>query len=189
MIDINLLPHREARRVADLRESVAVLGLGLVLVAGGVYFANRSVGKEIAQATSTVRQLEADIERYKPEEAKVKNFRVQRDELEDKLAVIDSLDKARSGPVRMMEELARTTPERLWLKELNTNKGRITLRGESIDTGVVADFLRALNASKYFVNVDLDRTAGGSVVQGVRLVSFVITAGFALPSDEEEKQG
>lgn len=34
-MEINLLPHRQARRVADLRETLAVLVLGLVVVIGG----------------------------------------------------------------------------------------------------------------------------------------------------------
>ena len=38
MIEINLLPHREAKRVADLRENVAVLMLGLVVIAGVAVF-------------------------------------------------------------------------------------------------------------------------------------------------------
>ena len=38
MMEINLLPHREARRAADLRETAAVLLLGLVVICGGVFF-------------------------------------------------------------------------------------------------------------------------------------------------------
>ena len=34
MIEINLLPHREAKRAADLRESIALLILGLLVIAG-----------------------------------------------------------------------------------------------------------------------------------------------------------
>jgi type IV pilus assembly protein PilN len=183
MIEINLLPHREARRIADLRETVAVLGLGLVVVGGGAFFANQSLRDDLSQAQAVVRQLESDIERYRPEEAKVKSFREQREALEDKLAVIDGLDRARTGPVRMMEELARRTPERLWIKSLSTKGGHIELGGESIDTGVVADFLRALNKSEFFSDVDLDRTQGGSESAGVRLVSFVITASLAAQSE------
>lgn len=185
MIEINLLPHREARRVADLRESVAVLGLGLVLVAGGIYFVDQGAEEELGRAQNMVRQLEADIKRYRPQEAKVKKFRVKREQLEDKLAVIDSLEKARSGPVRILDELSRNTPERLWVTDLSTAGRRIEMKGESIDTGVVADFLRNLNSSTFFRNVDLDRTEGGKTKKGVKLVNFVITANLANPMKGE----
>ena len=71
---------------------------------------------------------------------------------------------------------ALRTPERLWLTKLATTGKKVKLSGESLDTGVVADFLRGLNASNYFVNVDLVKTGRGSTVGGVRLVQFEITA-------------
>ena len=58
----------------------------------------------------------------------------------------------------------------------------IKLQGQSLDTGVVADFLRGLNASPYFKNVDLDKTSGGKVVKGVRLVNFEIRADMTSPA-------
>ena len=61
-------------------------------------------------------------------------------------------------------------------------KGKgIKLEGQSLDTGVVADFLRSLNSSPYFTNVDLDKTARGKVVDGIRLVSFEIRADMQTP--------
>ncbi len=57
----------------------------------------------------------------------------------------------------------------------------IRLRHQDEVTGVVADFLRGLNASPFFSNVDLDKTSGGKVVRGVRLVNFVIRADMESP--------
>ena len=54
-----------------------------------------------------------------------------------------------------------------------------------LDNGVVADFLRGLNTSVYFVNVDLVKTGRGSTVGGVRLVQFEITADLVAPADIE----
>jgi len=186
MIEINLLPHREAKRVADLRDSIGLLVLGLVVIAGGVVFLNGQVEDHLTQARVTVQQLESDIARYKPQEALVADFRRKKSDLEDKLEVIRGLDRARSGPVRMFDELASQTPDRLWLTQLSTEAGRVKLEGSSLDNGVVADFLRALNASKYFSNVDLLKTGGGTPVDGVQLVRFEITADLVTPSDPED---
>ena len=186
MIEINLLPHREAKRVADLRENVAVLVLGLVVIGGVALFMNGQIGGERERARQTVQQMESEIARYKPQEAKVAEFKAKKTELEDKLDVIDGLDAARTGPVRVLEALANHTPDRLWLTELKTNSGQIKLRGNSLDNGVVADFLRGLNTSNYFVNVDLVKTGRGSTVGGVRLVKFEITADLVAPADVED---
>lgn len=185
MIEINLLPHREAKRVADLRENVAVLVLGLVVIAGVAVFMNGRISNEIEMARQAVQKMETEIARYKPQEAQVEVFKAKKSQLEDKLDVIEGLDSARSGPVRVLEQLAAHTPERLWLTSLVTNAGQITLKGDSLDNGVVADFLRGLNASNYFVNVDLVKTGRGSTVGGVRLVQFEITADLVNPAKAE----
>ena len=185
-MEINLLPHREARRAADLRESVAVLILGLVVLGGVVFFMNLNVRAKLAQAQRTVTQLEADVAGYKPQEALVGKFKDQKKELQDKLDIIKSLDRARNGPVRILDELSSSVPERLWLTSIATKGKVIQLQGLSLDTGVVADFLRVLSRSEYFKDVDLDKTSGGKVVEGVRLVNFEIHAEMTSPARETE---
>lgn len=188
MIEINLLPHREAKRVADLRQTAGVLALGLVLVFGVIAMVDRAQDAALEQAGATIRQLETDIARYKPEEDKVRAFKAKRIQLEDKIDVIRGLDRARSGPVRIMDELSRNTPERLWLTSLSTEGTQITVEGDSLDTSVVADFLRSLNASPFFTEVDLERTFSGAQVEGVKFVHFVITAALADPDAGTESQ-
>ena len=185
MMEINLLPHREARRAADLRETIALLVLGLIVLAGGMFMMDRSVKSDREQAQMAVTQLEADIARYKPQLALVEDFKKQKKQLQDKLDVINSLEASRTGPVRVLDELSTNVPDRLWLTGIATKGKAIRLEGQSLDTGVVADFLRVLNASPYFVNVDLDKTSGGQVVEGVRLVNFVILADMTAPVDED----
>ncbi len=188
MIEINLLPHREARRAADLRQTVAVLVLGLVVVCGVIAMIDRGLEQRLSNAQATLRQLEGDIARYRPEEEQVQVFKAKRSELEDKIDVIKGLDRARSGPVRILDALTSSTPDRLWLTALSTEGIQIKVEGDSVDTGVVADFLRSLNASPYFTEVDLERTSSGSQVEGVKLVHFIITATLADPSAEEEER-
>jgi type IV pilus assembly protein PilN len=178
MIEINLLPHRESRRLADLRQSVALLALGLVIAGGGIFFAASSISGELERAQTNVRQLEAAIELFKPQQEQVASFKKERNQLEDKLDVIKSLAEARTGPVKLFDELADLAPERLWLKSLSTKGGQVTLEGSSLDTGIVADFLRSLNESKLFSNVDLKNTRGGKEVDGVKLVDFKVSADF-----------
>ena len=185
MIEINLLPHREARRAADLRQTVGVLVLALICEAAVVWYMNAGVQDELQKAQTAVRQLESDIEQYKPQEAQVAEFKRVRTHLEEKLAVIDGLDRGRTGPVRLMDEIASYTPDRLWLTGVETRGPRITVEGESLDTGMVADFLRGLNESAYFRNVDLDRTSRGKEIEGVKLVTFVITAELTQPVEVE----
>ena len=179
MIEINLLPHREARRVADVRDSVGLLALGLVVVVGAMWFMEQGVKADIAKNEASVRQLKANIEKFKPQEQQVAVFKKQKKRLQVKLDVIEGLDIARSGPLRLMDEISLRTPERLWLTKLSTQGKKIKLSGESLDNGVVADFLRSLNESPYFENVDLESTTRGKARAGVKVVVFTVTADMA----------
>jgi Tfp pilus assembly protein PilN len=63
------------------------------------------------------------------------------------------------------------------------------VQGESLDTGIVADFLRELNRSAYFHNVDLESTTRGRAKQGVKVVEFTVTAEMTNPVETAEKSG
>ncbi len=181
-MEINLLPHREARRAADLRETLAVLVLGLAVVGGGISLTDKGVQSDLAAAEASVAQLKADIARYEPQKKLVKTFKKRKKQLRSKLDVIDSLEQARNGPVRVLDELSERVPDRLWLTSISTKGKGIKLEGQSLDNSVVAEFLRGLNASPFFGNVDLDKTSGGKVVKGVRLVNFEIRADMISPT-------
>lgn len=187
MVEINLLPHREARRAADIRETIALLVLGLIVLGGGMYFLASNAKSDLEQAKITVAQLQADIERYKPQQALIAKFKTRKQNLQDKLDVIASLERARNGPVRVLDEISTRVPDRLWLTHISTKGTEIRLKGKSLDTGVVADFLRALNGSTYFKNVDLEKTEGGEIVKGVRLVNFELRADMIAPPAPAKK--
>jgi type IV pilus assembly protein PilN len=129
----------------------------------------------------------ANIEKFKPQQEQVAAFKAKKKQLQVKLDVIHGLDRARSGPLRLMDEISSRTPERLWLTKLTTNGKKVTLSGESLDTGVVADFLRGLNESVYFDNVDLESTSRGKAIQGVKVVVFTVTAEMATPPEQIEE--
>jgi type IV pilus assembly protein PilN len=176
MIEINLLPVREARRKAELHEMIMQLVLVLILTGGVLALMQSRLSDEIDLSAARVRQMENDIEQYKPQLAQVAAFRKQKSKLERKIDVIDGLDRARSGPVRVLDELATRTPERLWLTSLDSKGAEVTMKGESLDNEVVALFVRALDESAYFADVNLDSSVAGQIKKGVKLVSFDIRA-------------
>jgi len=187
MIEINLLPVREAKRAADLRQQLMQLLLVLLFVGAGIGFVHSEMNERVVLARARVVQMQRDIDQFKPQLEQVAAFRKKKAELEKKIDVIDELDRARSGPVRVMSELASRAPERLWLTSVTTDGGTITLKGASLDNELVAVFLRGLSDSEYFADVDLDGTKleGGS--GDLKTVSFGIRANLVTPSDDEEE--
>jgi type IV pilus assembly protein PilN len=187
MIEVNLLPVREARRAADLRQQVMQLLLVLLIVVGGIGFVHSEMSERVVLASARVAQMQRDIDQFKPQLEQVAAFRTKKAELEKKIGVIEELDLARSGPVRVMSELAATTPKQLWLVSVKTSGGKIQLRGESMDNELVAVFLRGLGDSEYFTDVDLDSTKLVGGEGDMRVVRFEIKAALANPESDDDQ--
>ncbi len=187
MLEINLLPVREARRKADLRQYFMQLVLVVIVVGGGVGLFQSRISDQIEKTQGRVAQMQSDIDQFAPQVAQVQAFKKRKSQLEKKIDVIDSLDKARSGPVRVMDELAQRTPDRLWLTEISTAGNTIKLKGQSLDNELVALFLRSLGESEYFAGVDL----GGATLgenKGLKLVRFDIDAKIVNPALLKKQQ-
>ncbi len=187
MLQINLLPVREARREEDLRQIRNQGLLVLLLSCAVIGFAYSSISEEIAGSNARIAQMQRDIDQYNPQLEQVAAFRKKKKELETKIGVIDELDRARSGPVNVLAELAARTPDRLWLTSLATEGKTIVMAGESLDNDLVALFLRSLGESRYFADVDLDKTEMKGSKEGLQLVSFRIRASLVNPRPDAKK--
>ena len=181
MLEINLLPVREARRKADIRQQLMQLMLVLLLTVGAIGFWHSRVAEEISMSEVRVSQMQNDIQQFKPQLDQVAAFKLKKARLEKKIDVIDGLDRARSGPVHVLAELAARTPERLWLTGLDSKAGEIRMEGRSLDNELVALFLRGLGESKYFDKVDLDSTQIVDGRDGLKVVKFAIRAQIVNP--------
>jgi len=170
MLEINLLPVREARRKADIRQQLMQLMLVLLLTLGAIGFWHSRVAEQISDSEVRVSQMQNDIKQFKPQLDQVAAFKIKKARLEKKIDVIDGLDKARSGPVHVLAELAARTPERLWLTSVDSKASEIRMEGKSLDNELVAAFLRSLAESKYFNKVDLDSTQIADGRDGLKVV-------------------
>jgi len=188
MIQINLLPIREARRRAGIRQQAMVLGLAaglglLVCVWIHVSIATKQNAqlRQIAVAKSELKELEVT-------RARVEKFRSEREEIERKLKIIDTLEMNRTGPVRIMDEIAMRIPKRMWLTELTMDQGVLTLEGESLDAEIVAAFLTSLAESELISDVELESTRLEER-EGLKLNSFAITSRYQHGSTDLDVDG
>jgi type IV pilus assembly protein PilN len=182
MIQINLLPVREAKRKADVKQNALELVFALIVVGATIYYVHTDLTTQIDTAQNRITQMQNDIEKFKPQLDQVAAFRAKKAELQKKIDVIAGLDRARKGPVRIMDELATHTPERLWLDSVSTKGATLELTGQSLDNELVAVFLGSLGDSPYFDNVDLNSTELGDGPDGLKVVKFKIQAQMVAPT-------
>jgi type IV pilus assembly protein PilN len=188
MLEINLLPVREVRKRAEARQILVQLALVLLLSICAVGAVHLRLRNEMNRAAARIQQMEKDIAQFKPQLEQVEAFKKKKTELEKKIDVIDGLDRARRGPVRVMAELADRIPPRVWITTLDTNGGSIKIQGESLDNELVALFLRDLGASEYFDDVDLEGTKLNASKGGLKLVKFDMKAALVSPKPEQPEQ-
>jgi type IV pilus assembly protein PilN len=181
MIQINLLPVREAKRKADVKQYLLEFVLLMILAGAGIGFAHTDLSEEVETTQNRVNQMQTDIDKFKPQLDQVAAFRAKKAELQKKIDVIAGLDRARKGPVRIMDELATHTPERLWLDTVSAKGTKLELTGQSLDNELVAGFLGSLNDSPYFADVDLNSTELGNGPEGLKVVKFKIQATIVAP--------
>jgi type IV pilus assembly protein PilN len=175
MIRINLIPPEEVERSADQRQQAAI---GALVVGCAVLVVVAVHGwQQIAlmTATRTQSRLEREIAELRGPYEAVVQMEKQKKELQEKLAVIANLEAKKVGPVRMLTDLSTATPDKLWLTEFVETGGAARLSGLGVDEQTVADFLRRLAASPYFVSVDLEETSQVET-GGVKHKRFVIRA-------------
>jgi type IV pilus assembly protein PilN len=158
MIRINLLSTREIEAEIGRRQDIVVTVLALggtaalcVIVFLFQFFRTTMLQRELAG-------LRAEMASMEDEAKEVNDLQIKIASLKQKLAVIDDLSKKKVGPVRVMESLSSSTPDRLWLTEFKEGGGSLTVTGMAIDNQTIADFLKALQASKYFKDVELVET-------------------------------
>lgn len=176
MIRINLLPVPKARKSEAL---VLQLVAGVVILAGiaGVsFFISSQKEAEIAEIQGNIAQRQREIEELKAKVGEVEKYKRQAQELERQLGVIRNLEKGRSGPVKMMDELTQIIPRKLWISSFKEAGKRVTIDGQAESGPVISDFLDALKKSKHFTNPELSIVTG-SDTQGQKTHKFTITAG------------
>jgi len=183
MIEINLLPVREARRKADMQQQLLLFGLALGASLAVCLLAEFAMMAAASSAETRVMQLNSRIAGFQTQLALVEDSKKKASEIERKLGVIRKLDLSRSGPVRLLDELASRSPEKLWITSLHTEGARIELKGISLDTELIAEFLNKLNGSPYIKSVELKSTELAEA-SGLKLNSFQVTAVMTSPEAE-----
>jgi len=185
MIRINLLPVREARRAANMRKQ----GMLLAFAAGGGVAVCLLLSTWMAARTAHERSLitarEAEMKKLDATLKEVKKFQSEQEEIEQKLAIIDQIEAARMGPVKIMDELATRIPQRVWLTKMSEKNGTLELEGRSIDAEVVADFAAALEESPLLSGIDLQETKLEEV-DGLKLSDFRLTARYPFVKSPDE---
>jgi type IV pilus assembly protein PilN len=106
----------------------------------------------------------------------VERFRVEKQKLQDKIKVIETLVAAQSGPVRLLDEVSKALPNEVWLTAFHRTGRRLELSGIAFSPFQVADFMKNLGAAGDLLqSVDLV-ISESTKVEEIPVQRFTITA-------------
>lgn len=174
MIKINLLGDATVR---DNSGTFIVAGYVASLVACvGIFFMMQtSINGKIDSLQAESSKLEAQLAKLQETTKEVKDLDKKRAELNDKLVVIATLKRSKVGPVRILDDLNTSLPDRAWVTEVKEASGSLRILGFALDSPTIASFMKDLATSDYFNSVDLVETKIVDM-KGVRVRDFTLDA-------------
>jgi type IV pilus assembly protein PilN len=156
MIRINLLPFRAARKKENIRRQLMIYGLSVVLLFCVMGYTLFYLTSTLSGLKDEEKRIQDELKTYEQTIKRIAELEKKIKEIRAKLEVIRELEKNKTGPVHLLDEIALAVPkEKLWLSGMKETKGSLTLTGTAMDNETVALFMTNLEQSEYISGVDL----------------------------------
>lgn len=187
MIRINLLGQsrpKAQRRAVPLEATLQLLFLVLALGLGLGF-----LGIDYWQLSNKISAVQKDIDQKKQQKAQLEQikqqvdaFEKQKNLLQQRINVIEDLQRNRSGGQELLDAVANTVSrtETLWLTSLTRKGNSLTIVGTAGSINAVAEYITQLKRSGYFAQVEI-KEAKQAENNDVQLFDFTLNADFAPP--------
>jgi type IV pilus assembly protein PilN len=195
MIRINLLaierekPKRRAAVPFDIGQKVTlVCSLILVVTALGIGWWWWALDREQARLATETTNAEREAAHLKSILGQVTKFEQQKQQLQERVALIEELRKGQAAAVHMVDELSKAVPDMLWLTDMKQDGGEMTIDGRCTSLTALSDFVANMERSAYFrrpveiLDSQVDPAAAGA--NAGELIKFTLKATYALPGSE-----
>ncbi len=183
MAQINLLPWREERRQELKKDFLVTVGLVLALGVGLVLLADRVVDGQIENQKSRNQYLADNIKVLDEQVAEIRELQKKRNQLLDRMRVIQELQGNRPIIVRVLDQLVRTVPDGVFYTGLQTKDKTITIRGVAESNNRVSSLMRRLDSSDWLASPNLDAVRAAPEY-GDQANTFNLTVKIQAPDSE-----
>ncbi|MCL4245475.1 MAG: PilN domain-containing protein [Candidatus Dadabacteria bacterium] len=174
MIRINLIPEPEKRDMRGVGQ--LVLGLLVIVALFAVLGALHVMqGRRIEEVNRKIVRAEKRIKELEEIKEKVDDFKAKNEELNRRIDIIKVLESNRTGPLFVMDALAEAIPGKAWIDEFTEKGLQARLVGIADNEFTVADFMKSLETSPYFVSVELG-VIKKTDIRKLDLRNFIINA-------------
>jgi type IV pilus assembly protein PilN len=155
MIRINLLPHREEKRLRRQKQFGVLAGISAAIaltLAALVWFV---IDQQIQNQKARNKYLTDEITKLDKQIDEIKKIREETQALLAKKQVVEGLQSNRSEPVYLLDQMLRQLPEGLYLKTIKQTGTKVNVTGYAQSNARVSAFMRNIQASPYLGSPEL----------------------------------
>jgi type IV pilus assembly protein PilN len=176
MIKINLLPVKDEKFVRKARGFLLTSLILVSIVVVAVVINSSILQKQENDSKQKIAEADRHIANLKTIIGEIKKLKKKKDALKKKIKMINNLQSKNIGPVRVLDEIALKLPSsKIWLNEISLSNSRLSISGESLDNQEVAKFMKQLESSMFFSNVNLRKVERSKQISGVQILKYSMT--------------
>ena len=189
MIKINLLPVKEDKLIAEAKGFLAVCVISIVVVVALVVSNSSLLSAREQESQERIAEADAEIAKLKSIMGEIKNLKDKKAKLQEKMDMIIKLQEQNIGPVRVLDELSLKIPSnKIWADKLSIKGNKLDLDGKTLENQEVANFMKQLENSLFFSNINLKKVTKDKVVQGVTVLSYGLNTTVHFAGRQEQPQ-
>ena len=188
MTRINLLPWREKIRQEKKKEFLLVVLSVSILSLFASYFWIDSIKNAISNQNSRNELLKSEIAQLQEQVREIGKLKKQRQDLCDRLEVIQNLQGTRPFVVHYFDEMVRVVPGNLFLTEIERKGDLFALKGITESNNRVSELMRSLDKSDWYRNPNL-KTVIADPDFGEQASRFEMSVNTDSPNRDEESVG
>ena len=160
---INLLPHREERR-KRARQHFYILSGGTAIIGVLIIGAMHTfVANKIDVQEDRNRFLKAEITKLDKEIAEINNLKDQIQALLARKNIIETLQADRAQTVHLLDELAKQTPDGVYLRNVSQKGQSLSITGYAQSNAMVSTLMRNIEASQHLTKPELIEVKAATV--------------------------
>ena len=189
MIKINLLPVKEDKLIAEAKGFIALFIISIVVVVVLIVFNSTLLTEREEESRARIAEADAEIAKLKSIMGEIKNLKDKKAKLQEKMDMIIKLQEQNIGPVRVLDELSLKIPSnKIWADKLSIKGNKLDLDGKTLENQEVANFMKQLENSLFFSNINLKKVTKDKVVQGVTVLSYGLNTTVHFAGRQEQPQ-
>src|ERR1700688_1731421 len=188
MIRINLLGRarpKAQRTTVPLEATLqyVLLVMALVVSLGALWGHYILLERENTKIVAHIQKQTGEKARLEQLKQQVDNFEKQKTVLQQRIGVIEGLQRNRTGGQELLEAIANTVSrtDTLWLTSVERKGDGLTINGSAGSINAVANYITQLRRSGYFQTVEIKESHQDDSNKAVQIFDFSLTAQFGLP--------